>query len=369
MLPPDVNASAYMFEATDPSTIRYGLGAVKGVGRGACESIADERRANGPYADLLDFCKRVDSTKLNRRTLEALIHAGALDGLAGNRASLMLQLPEVLKATDQIAKNRDAGMVDMFGNAAGAPDIAIDLPTCADWALSQKLQGERETLGHYLSGHPLDPYRDELSALVGTDLGRLDALYEAAQSSRGRGGGEDGGGRSWRAETTVIVAGQVTAMRKRGDSQAFVQIEDGRGRLECAFFAEAFFEYQAMLTRDRILVVEGGLRDDEFSGGFSLRARRCWDYHAICAQHAQRLSLRLDLRTPGLMRSVEDLLARHRPGRTPLRFDLLLPQGAAGTLDLNGGQSVRVEADLPGALRALPGVRTVKVALGKPWAQ
>ena len=120
---PDVNASAYMFEAKEDGSIRYGLGAVKGVGRGACEAIADERRANGPYADLLDFCKRVDSTKLNRRTLEALIHAGALDGLANTRASLMLQLPEVLKATDQITKNRNAGMVDMFGNAAGAPDI------------------------------------------------------------------------------------------------------------------------------------------------------------------------------------------------------------------------------------------------------
>ena len=367
---PDVNASAYMFEAKEDGSIRYGLGAVKGVGRGACEAIADERRANGPYADLLDFCKRVDSTKLNRRTLEALIHAGALDGLAPTRASLMLQLPEVLKATDQITKNRNAGMVDMFGNAAGAPDIAIDLPTCAEWPLSQKLQGERDTLGHYLSGHPMDPYRDEVSALVGTDLGRLDALWDAAQSTRGRGGGgEDGGGRSWRAEATVIVAGQVVAMRKRGDSQAFVQIEDGRGRLECAFFAEAFFENQALLTRDRILIVEGGLREDEFSGGFSLRARRCWDYHAICAQHAQRLSLRLDLRTPGLLRSVEDLLARHRPGKTPLRMDLLLPQGAAGTLDINGTQSVRVEAELPSALRALPGVRTVRVAMGKPWAQ
>ena len=156
-------------------------------------------------------------------------------------------------------------------------------------------------------------------------------------------------------------------MRKRGDSQAFVHLEDGRGRIECAFFAEAYFEYQTLLTRDRILIVEGGLREDEFSGGFALRARRCWDFRQICAQQAQRLSLRLDLREPGLMQKVEGLLAQHRPGQTPLRLDLLLPQGTAGTLDLNGGQSVRVEADLPSALRALPGVRTVKVAMTKPW--
>jgi DNA polymerase-3 subunit alpha len=147
-----------------------------------------------------------------------------------------------------------------------------------------------------------------------------------------------------------------------------VQIEDGHGRLECAFFAEAFFEYQQLLTRDRILAIEGGLREDEFSGGFALRARRCWDFKLLCAQQAQRLSLRLDLREPGLIQKIETLLTQHRPGHTPLRLDLLLPQGAAGMLDLNGGQSVRVEADLPNALRSLPGVRAVKLAMSKPWA-
>jgi DNA polymerase III subunit alpha len=197
-------------------------------------------------------------------------------------------------------------------------------------------------------------------------------LWENASSSRGRSqrGGDDGdgGGRSWRAEATAILAGQVVGMRKRGDSQAFVHLEDGRGRIECAFFADAFFEYQTLLTRDRILIVEGGLREDEFSGGFSLRARRCWDFRQLCVQQAQRLSLRLDLREAGLLHKIESMLAQHRPGHTPLRFDLLLPQGTAGTLDLNGTHSVRLEADLPGALRALPGVRTVKVAMSKPWA-
>src|SRR5690606_18016896 len=214
---------------------------------------------------------------------------GAMDALAPTRASLMLQLPEVLKATEQIARNREAGIVDMFGNAAGAPDIHIELPTCAEWPLKQKLDGERETLGHYLSGHPLDPYREELRGLVGHDLGQLDQLWAARPES---------GSRSWRPETTVVVAGQVLSVRKRGDSQAFVQIEDGRGRLECAFFAEEYFANAALLTRDRILVIEGGLREDEFSGGFSLRARRCWDFEQVCQQHARGLALQLDLRVP-----------------------------------------------------------------------
>ncbi|HRP72260.1 MAG TPA: DNA polymerase III subunit alpha [Luteimonas sp.] len=355
VLPPDVNGSNFMFEAIDGQTIRYGLGAVKGVGRGACEAIV-EARGDG-YADLYDFCKRIDSGKLNRRTLEALIHAGALDALAPNRASLMLQLPEVLKATDQIAKNRASGMFDMFGGG-GAADIQIELPTCAEWPLKQKLDGERDTLGHYLSGHPLDPYRDELKSLVGHDLGQLDALWASRPEEKGR---------SWRPETTVVIAGQVLAMRKRGDSQAFVLVEDGRGRLECAFFAEEYFANAALLTRDRILVIEGGLREDEFSGGFSLRARRCWDFEQVCQQHAQGLSLKLDLRVPGSLERVESLFSQHRPGKTPLRYELLLPTGAAGKLEVNGGNGVRVDADLPSTLRSLPGVQAVKLALSRPW--
>ena len=381
VLPPDVNASTYMFEAIDlpdsdpqadrkASTIRYGLGAVKGVGHGACEAIAHERARGGAFADLLDFCKRVESSKLNRRTLEALIHAGALDALGRNRASLMLQLPEVLKATEQLAREREAGQVSLFGGfAEPAAEARIALPDAEEWPLAQKLAGERETLGHYLSGHPLDPYRDELAALVGHDLGQLDALYEQASHGGAHNGRAQEGRGGWRQEATVIVAGQVMGLRKRGDSQAFVQLEDGRGRLECAFFAEAYFEFAPMLTRDRILVIEGGLREDEFSGGFSLRARRCWDFHQLCPQSAQRLSLRLDLRVPGLLDRIEQLLSRHRPGSTPVRYDLLLPDGAAGTLDVNGSFGVRVDADLVGTLRAQPGVRTVKVAMGqRPWA-
>lgn len=358
VLPPDVDASAYMFEAKDARTIRYGLGAVKGVGRGACEAIVDARRA-GPFDDLLDFCKRVDSGKLNRRALEALTQAGALDRLGKNRASLMLQLPEVLKATDQLARERDAGQVSLFGGfEAAAPALHLDLSEADEWPLAQLLAGERETLGHYLSGHPFDPYRDELRGLVGNDLGELDRIWENRPESA-RGG--------WRPELEVVVAGQVVGLRKKGDSQMFVQIEDGRGRLECAFFAETYSEFASMLARDRLLVVQGGLREDAFSGGFALRAQRCWDYSQVCAKHAQRLSMRLDLRVPGTWQRVDALLAKNRPGQTPIRLDLLRT-GAAGMLDLNGSQSVRVDADLVGTLRAQPGVRAVKLTLAKPWA-
>lgn len=358
VLRPDVDESAYMFEAKDANTIRYGIGAVKGVGRGACEAIVEARRA-GPFADLLDFCKRVDSGKLNRRALEALTQAGALDKLGKNRASLMLQLPEVLKATDQLAKEREAGQVSLFGGfETAAPALHLDLPETDEWPLTQILHGERETLGHYLSGHPFDPYRDEVRGLIGNDLGGLEKIWENRPEQRG----------SWRQEVETVVAGLVVGLRKKGDSQMFVQIEDGRGRIECAFFAETYSDYAPLLSRDRLLVIQGGLREDSFSGGFALRASRCWSFEQICEKHAQRLSLRLDLREPGTMQRVDALLATHRPGPTPIRMDLLVKHGAAGSLDLNGTQSIRADADLPSRLRAMPGVRAVKLALAKPWA-
>ncbi|HTL14077.1 MAG TPA: DNA polymerase III subunit alpha [Thermomonas sp.] len=357
VLPPDVNASAHMFEATDPRTIRYGIGAVKGVGRGVCEAIVAAREAGGPFTDLLDFCKRVQAAGLNRRTLEALVHAGALDALAPNRASLMLQLPEALKATEQIARNRDAGMVDMFGNAAGAPDIHVVLPTCEEWPLAQKLQGERDTLGHYLSGHPMDPYREELRKLVGHDLASLDALWEGRPQDARSG---------WRPEMTAVVAGQVVGLRKRGDSQAFVQLEDGRGRIECAFFGEQWQEFAPLLTRDRLLVVGGGLREDEFSGGFALRAKRAWDYLQLSSRQAQRLSVRLDLRAPGALEQFERVLQAH-PGNVPVLIEATTAAGV-GRLAINGGRGLRMEAGLPDLLRSLPGVAAVSVQLARPWA-
>ena len=365
ILPPTVNDSPFMFEAVAADTIRYGLGAIKGVGRGLCEAIVAERERGGDYADLLDFCRRVDSTKLNRRALEAMVNAGALDALGRNRATLMLQLPEVIKATDQMAREAAAGQVSLFGmpsGDSGGPALKLDLPEADEWPLRQLLDGERDTLGHYLSGHPFDPYREEVRQLVGSDLGELDRLWGAAPQGEKRG---------WRPEVQVVVAGLVVGIRRKGDSQVFVQMEDGRGRLECGVFAEAAADLSSLLVRDRVLVVQGGLREDEFNGGWSLRLKAAWDYEQLCAQHAQRLSLRLDLRDPAAWQRVDAVLARHRPGPTPLRLHLQVGrngQGAIGVLDLNGGNSVRIAPPLLDALRAQPGVRAVKVAISRPWA-
>ncbi len=348
---PDVNASGYMFYALDSKTVRYGLGAVKGVGRGACEAIYEERQRGGAFTDLLDFCKRVDSGKLNRRVLEALILAGGMDSLGSNRASLMQQLPEVIRATEQLARERDAGQSSLFGGST-TPEIHIELVQVNDWPLEQKLNGERDTLGHYLSGHPLDPWRSELQNLIGFDLSQCEKIWGEKKNHRG--------------EAQIVVAGLVTSVRRRGENMAIVQIEDGHGQLEVTFFREAFQQYGALATRDRILVIEGGLAEDHFSGGMSLRAKQCWDFKMLCSQQGRRLSITADLRQAGTWEGMQQIMSAYRPGGTPLRMELRTDR-SQGTLDLNGPNSVRSEPELISSLRALPGISHVALTLHKPW--
>jgi DNA polymerase-3 subunit alpha len=340
--------------------------AIKGVGQGACEAVVEERLKGGPFKDLLDFCTRVGSAKLNRRTLEAMINCGALDELGRNRASLMLQLPEVIKATDQMARERPSGQNSLFGGPdPSATTIQLDLPEAEEWPLLQRLNGERDTLGFYLSGHPFDPWRDDVRDLVGNDLGSVEKIWSA---NSGGGGGE----KRWRPEVQTVLAGQVVGVRRKGESQIFIQLEDGRGRVECSAFSDAMAEFGHLMTKDRILVVKGGLREDEFNGGFALRIRQCWDFDEVCANYATRLSLRLDLRQQRpVWERIDALLDRHRPGRTPPRLDLLLKGphgGVAGMLDVSGQSAVRIDSKLMEALRADPAVRTLKVRYSPPWA-
>ena len=148
---------------------------------------------------------------------------------------------------------------------------------------------------------------------------------------------------------------------------AFVQFEDGRGQLEVAFFRESYAEFATLLTRGRILLIEGALVEDEFTAGFSLRAKHCWDFRQLCAQHSRCLSMTLDLRNVDTQQQLDRTLAEYRPGGTPLRLRLRT-DNASGALDLNGSQSVRSDPELLGRLRVLPGISEVQLHLRKPWA-
>ncbi len=354
---PDVNASTWQFYAQDDGSVRYGLGAIKGVGRAVCESIAAERERNGTFSDLADFCRRVDPQKLNKRVLEALTLSGAFDALGPNRASLMLQLPEAMKAAEQQARDAQAGQNDMFGASAAAP-IKLNLPIVDDWPLQQKLIGERETLGHYLSGHPTEAWREILVQLADAPLGDVPKHYRPPAPEQRRGRFND---------QPFTVAGMLVSLRKRGDTMAFAQIEDWSGRIEVSLFREVFVEYGALLTRDAMLIVEGGLSVDEFNGGFQLRARRVSTLDEAIARQARLLRIKLNGVGSDFSSRLQTALAGYRGGKTPLRLSYTNSQGRA-ELELGSDWRVRMTADLKRSLDALPGVLGTELLLGKAAA-
>ncbi|MBU0499608.1 MAG: DNA polymerase III subunit alpha [Gammaproteobacteria bacterium] len=285
--PPHVNHSDYMFTERDDRTILYGLGAIKGVGESAIEGVMASRRAGGPFADLFQFCKRIDLRKANRRVLEALIRAGALDELGPNRATLMLQLPLALKLAEQQHQSRSAGMGDLFGmddldQGMETPAQVMPEPS-EEWEDEIRLQGEKETLGLYLTGHPVDRHRDELRQLGCASLGDL-----VSQEN-------EGGGR--RERRLVSVAGMVVSVRhgrtQRGP-MASVVLDDRTGRVEATFFSEAYEAFRALLTPDRILIVTGQLVYDDYRGGWSLRAEQAQTIEQARALKASRLLLGID---------------------------------------------------------------------------
>ena len=263
--PPDVNRSSYMFTIDGDDTVVYGLGAIKGVGEGAIEGIVESRRRDGGFRDLFDFCRRIDLKKANRRVLESLIRAGALDRIGPNRATLMVQLPLALKMAEQHAELQATGQDDLFGMASAepvAPTAGVIPDAIEEWDDDQRLAGEKDTLGLFLTGHPIDFYAADLKALVNTRIARLS--LDDSREGRGRRGGKK-----------VTVAGMVVAVNRRNTQRgtmASVLLDDKTGRIEAALFSETYEKYRDEIITDRVLVVEGTLVHDEYRGGLSIRA-------------------------------------------------------------------------------------------------
>ncbi|MBL8299849.1 MAG: DNA polymerase III subunit alpha [Rhodanobacteraceae bacterium] len=365
VLPPHVNESQYMFEALDGGAVRYGIGAIKGVGRGACDSIVAERQRSGPYRDLFDFCQRVDAQKLNKRVLEALINAGALDGLGGrNRATLMVHLPEATKAAEQSLKDRQSGQVDIFGASFGAPVLAQMPPDVDEWPLEQRLAGERETLGHYLSGHPTDAWKALFLQLGSCELGQIEHKFQPPKFKKKD--GDDSDNRFRRGpDTPWTIAGQVVALRKRGDSMAFVTLEDWSGRIEASFFRDAYSEYGHLLARDALLVIEGGLSFDDFSNANQLRARSVLTLEQACERFARGLHIAVKAPGPGYIEQLKAALLGYRGGATPLRIEYSSAGGTGCKLDASAEWRVRAGPTLLRALRQLPGTTDASLVLAR----
>jgi DNA polymerase-3 subunit alpha len=381
--PPDVNVSSYAFAATDERTIRYGLGAVKGVGRAAVEAIVSERAAHGAYTGLVDLCRRIDLSRVGRRALEALVRSGSLDSLGGNRASLMASLETATQAGEQAARSFEAGQVDLFGlpvagreagAGAGTPATAGAAATAdaalsplnpppvsvPEWNTSQRLAGERETLGLYLSGHPVAPYEAGLRHFASSRIAEVLAERPSAAAS---------GARSYADTRNVTLAGLILEVRRRAGRVSFV-LDDRSARIEVTLFEETYQRFRDLLVKDALVQVEGSLRFDDFSDAWRLAAKQVADLAAV----RERLARSLVLEWPAcaqpqaLLDRLEALLRAARGGQCTL---LLRYRGqqARGTLSCADEWKVRPTPELLEQLEGLLGAGAVRVLYASPVAQ
>jgi DNA polymerase-3 subunit alpha len=294
VLPPDVNASHYRFVAVGDKQIRYGLGAIKGTGESAINAIVEARGGGGPFRDLFDFCRRVDKRVVNRRVLEALIRAGAFDGIDSHRARLFASAGVALEGAEQA--NLAAVQRSLFGGDADAAAPATALVDVPVWSDKQRLMEEKQALGFYLSGHPFSAYAREVQPLVRT---RLAGLQPSNQS--------------------VTVAGVVSGVRvtqgRRG-RMAVVQLDDGSARVEATVFNELFEASRNLLKEDALLIVEGRPQHDEFTGGIRIAADKVMDL-ATARQHLAR-GVRLVCNGGSDGARLRELLAPYRNGGVPV---------------------------------------------------
>jgi DNA polymerase-3 subunit alpha len=306
--PPDVNRSDYKFTVADAETIRYGLGAIKGVGLAAIEGLLADRQANGPFKDLEDVCRRMDLQKVNKRVLEAMIRAGAMDGLGANRATLMAQLPDALAGAQQHSRASEAGQNDMFGlaAAAAAEKTAAPAHVLPDWDEAERLRGENETLGLYLTGHPITRYMPELKQIATDNLGELASESPPPSSTNGE--------RVFTRPRAVTIAGLLLGIRKKGN-RVILTLDDNTGRMEVVFFEDGFIKYKGVALKDRILVVEGGCSFDEFNRSWRInRVKDMYDLDALRDRRLARIDLTLDRENLD-RESIQRLEAALKPAR------------------------------------------------------
>ena len=280
VLPPDANRSRWKFTVdTDEAgrqRIRFGLGALKGVGENAVREILREREARGPYRNLADFCRRIDAAECGKRVTESLIRSGAFDGQGANRMQMLAVYEHMMDASQASRRKNVVGQVslfDMFAEAGDMPLLETDIPypDIPDCPLQMKLQMEKEAAGVYLSGHPLDNYREKMARMTcrASDLETDPEHPEAAMALDGK---------------QVMMGGILTEVKgkatKKGDYMAFVTLEDMTGQVECLVFPRVFERCQALIREDEVVMIAGriSVREEEAPKLLAERVERLEDW-------------------------------------------------------------------------------------------
>lgn len=306
LLPPDVNKGLYRFNVDDEGAVVYGIGAVKGVGEGPIENIINAREKDGHFKDLFDFCARIDTKKVNKRVLEKLIKSGALDRLGPNRAAMLATLDDAIKAASQHHKAQASGQEDLFGVLTEAPEeVEHAYANIAEAPESVWLEGERETLGLYLTGHPINAYISELKHYTTW------RLKDAQQTGR---------------DKVASVAGLVIAARvmttKRGSRIGLMTLDDRSGRMEVMLFTDALDRYIDLLEKDKIVVVSGQVSFDDFNGGLRMSAREVLDISEAREKHLRGVAISVteEQIDEQFFSRFSQVLEPHRAGTVPVHM-------------------------------------------------
>jgi DNA polymerase-3 subunit alpha len=328
ILPPDVNASAYRFEPVDEKRIRYGLGGIKGTGAHAVEAIVAARKANGPFASLADFCRRIDKRVVNRRAIEALIRGGAFDSIEPRRAALLavvgVTLAEAERAQAQAAQD------SLFGGDAA--DSMPPLPDTPDWSETERLAHEKSALGFYVSGHPFNAHAAELATLVRTRLADIEPRAER-----------------------YLIAGVVTAVRtqvSRRGKMAFVTLDDGKASIEIVVFNETFEAARNRLREDCLVIADVKVTqrtsDDGEVQGLRVIVESVFDLAEARRRFARRLALACNGNASG--DKLQGILAPFREGTVPVTVHYE-NNGVGGDFDLPDAWRVTLDDALIDRLR------------------
>ncbi|MDZ7369765.1 MAG: DNA polymerase III subunit alpha [candidate division KSB1 bacterium] len=328
VLPPDINESDWDFVVTE-GALRFGLGAIKNVGTAAVEALVAERKKNGPYRSLFDLTRRVDTAQLNRKVLESMIEAGALDSLEPNRARLFAAVEAALEFAQRCKKAESNRLQRSIFDAIDEGPVQIaepPLPAVADWPIQERLAREKQILGFYLSGHPLDDYRDEIRAFSTVPLEQLAELKD---------------------QTTIRICGMLgdlkTHLDRKNQTMAFFKIEDLSGAAECVVFAEVFEKSRAAIADGRMAVVSGKVSVKE-GGEAKIIAQEVLTLEDARPRFTRSLMLNLELEqlSEDMLREMRSLLSLYQ-GDVPLFLKLVTPQNGNYLLK---AKNLRVRADL-----------------------
>jgi DNA polymerase-3 subunit alpha len=324
VLPPDINASVYRFVPVDLKTVRYGLGGVRGTGQAAIESIL-AARGNGAFKDLYDFCRRVDKRLVNRRCVEALVRAGAFDGLNANRASVLATVGRAIEAAEQA--ERAASQTSLFGEAEAGGGAALGWVEARPWDLRQRLTEEKLALGYCLSGHLFSVYERELANFPRTPLAKLPSASSA-----------------WVAG---VVSSARVQMTRRGRMMAVV-LDDGSAQQEISVFNELFEKHRDKIREDRLLAIQVKVQSGDFgNAGLRIMADDLLDLGSLRTRFGARLTLAMNGGTDRLKdaKKLQAMLMPYRAAGKEGCPVLVRYENAGASCDVALGEAWRVRPD------------------------